>query len=1086
MEVYSFSSNFQFLEQEYPILANIASSAEYNCFSDPVTALFKLRQFGERITELLFDEHGMELPFENSFHNRLKALEFDKVLPERVKDLLFTLKNKGNIAVHQSKGTVDDAKMALFSAFKVGKWFCETYSVKSTDLSHVKFSAPKDLDSRHTLSLLESDFAELEKKYKALQQERKAEGISKEKEEIIRDKSEKAARKIDMSEAETRELIDAYLRQAGWEVNTQELNYKLKKTLPEKGKYMAIAEWPMGKKWADYTLFIDKKLYGIVEAKKYASDISTDLQQSKIYAELAEEKHEAKVLGDWFGYKVPFLFSANGRPYLEQIKTKSGIWFLDVRKERNASKPLKGWYSPEGLVQLYEQDIQAATDKLSSSDLDFLENPSGLSLRTYQIKAIKAVENRLINEPDEHRALLAMATGTGKTRTILGLCYRLIQTNRFKRILFLVDRTLLGIQASDTFKDNKIVGLNTFAETYEVKGLKDIAPSLDTRVHFATVQGMVKRLFYSENGNETPTIDQYDCIIIDEAHRGYLKDRELDEDELNFKDQRDYVSKYRMVLDYFDAFAIALTATPALHTKEIFGTPVYTYSYREAVIDGFLIDHEPPYLIKTKLSEEGIVWEAGEKPLAFDRENNAIIELDKLEDELAIEVAGFNKMVITEPFNRTVLKELVKELDPEGEEKTLVFCATDEHADLVVHLLKEEFSNIGVDLPDEAIQKITGKSYKPNELVKKYKNEQFPNIAVTVDLLTTGIDVPSICNLVFLRRIRSRILYEQMIGRATRRCDDINKEVFRIYDAVKIYDALKDFTQMNPVVPNPKISFAELIGELDLIESEEKARKQIEQLIAKLQRKKKSLSEEAIEKFKFNGSGKGPDDYINDLHQANTPENIEKLKSDSALWKFLDEYKPSPNYLLVSNHPDEIRDIQRGYGDAEKPEDYLTSFEQFIKENVNKVAAINIVVNKPKELTREALKELKMILDEKGFNRRTLQEAWKATKNQDIAADIISYIRTMALGSSLLSHEERIQKAMEKVRDLHPWNATQKKWLNRFEDRLVTESILSKQELNQGDFKSKGGGFERLNKIFEDELESILDTLNENLYTETA
>ena len=236
---------------------------------------------------------------------------------------------------------------------------------------------------------------------------------------------------------------------------------------------------------------------------------------------------------------------------------------------------------------------------------------------------------------------------------------------------------------------------------------------------------MVKRLFYNDNDISIPTVDAYDCIIIDEAHRGYLLDKEIDEDDLNFKDQRDYVSKYRMVLDYFDAFAVGLTATPALHTTDIFGKPVYTYSYREAVIDGYLIDHDPPYIIKTKLSEEGIVWKKGEKPQAYDKENNEIVELAELEDELSIEVAGFNKLVITENFNRAVITELVNQLDPESDEKTLIFAATDEHADLVVTLLKEAFSDIGLDLPENAIRKITGNTYDPQDLVKHYKNERF-------------------------------------------------------------------------------------------------------------------------------------------------------------------------------------------------------------------------------------------------------------------------------------------------------------------------------------------------------------------------
>jgi type I restriction enzyme R subunit len=398
------------------------------------------------------------------------------------------------------------------------------------------------------------------------------------------------------------------------------------------------------------------------------------------------------------------------------------------------------------------------------------------------------------------------------------------------------------------------------------------------------------------------------------------------------------------VLDYFDAAAIGMTATPALHTTEIFGTPIYNYTYREAVIDGFLIDHEPPYLIKTKLGEEGKIWERGDRLKVYDKENNQIIGLAELEDELAINIEGFNKMVITEPFNRTAISQLVQLIDPDGEEKTLIFAATDEHADLVVSILKEEYEKIGCDLNDNAIQKITGKSYDPEEQVRRYKNEKYPTIAVTVDLLTTGIDVPAICNIVFLRRVKSRILYEQMLGSATRRCDEIDKEVFRIYDAVQIYEALQDYTQMKPVTVNPLATFEELAAELGRIDSNERAAKQLDQIIAKFRRKCR---------------------YITD-------DNIDH-------------------------------------------------------------------------------------------------------------ADIISFIRNMALGDALISHEDRIRRAVEKVRAMKSWNRIQQKWIDRFEHQLLSENILQHDDLNQAPF-NENGGFDRLNKVFEEQLDQLISQLNENLY----
>jgi type I restriction enzyme, R subunit len=1081
------SSNFSFLEREFPILFNIASSAEYNLYSDPAISLIKLRSFLEKITDFIFETHDFEKPYDNSLHNRIRIIEDEGVLPLNISSLAHNIRHRGNAAAHEMKGTVEDAKTILFSAFKFGKWFYETYSEQNEDISALKFSLPKDLDARHALSELEKNYSELEKRFNDLLAAKEKQILAPGEKEEIRTRAEKSAKKIDLDEAETRELIDSQLRTAGWDVDSGILNYKLHKTLPQKGRNMAIAEWPAGEKWADYALFVGMELYGIVEAKRYAQDISTDLRQSKIYAERVEEKSNMKLVGKWKTYSVPFLFSTNGRPYLEQIKTKSGIWFLDVRNIENTARPLQAWFSPKGLQDLLSQNIQEANEKLLKNDKDFLSTKSGLGLREYQIKAIDKVEEAIVSEKDRKRVLLAMATGTGKTRTIMGLCYRLIQTNRFKRILFLVDRTALGKQALDAFRDNKIDDLKTFADIYKIEELRSAIPDVDTRLHFATVQSMVKRIFYSDEETAAiPPIDTYDCIIIDEAHRGYLLDREINEGDLEFKNQDDYVSKYRKVLDYFDAFAIGLTATPALHTTQIFGRPVHNYSYREAVIDGFLIDHEPPIQINTMLSQEGIVWKAGQKPKVYDKETNTIVEMDELEDELGFEVEQFNKLVITPNFNRTVVKQLVNYLDPEGAEKTLVFAASDEHADMLVNLFKEEFRAIGVEPGDLAIQKITGKSYDPLEQIKLFKNERFPNIAVTVDLLTTGIDVPPICNLVFMRRVRSRILYEQMIGRATRLCEEIKKESFRIFDAVKIYEALEDYTTMKPVVPNPNISFKELVGEIQHIKKdEERLKVQIEQIIAKLQRKKRKISEQAEEKFAHAAGVNDIESYINMLKDLPVHDAIARIVKADDLWKFLDEFKPSPAVQFFSDHQDEAREPERGYGKGQKPEDYLTGFKKFLDDNLNRITALQMLATKPAELDRKSLKELMMALDDAGYNSLHLRHAWREVKNEDIAADIISFIRTLSIGTSLVPHDVRIRNAVDKLKKTRSWNKVQERWLDRFEAQLKHEYILQKQDLDRPPFKEEGG-FQKLNKIFENNLEQVLQSLNENLYQDVG
>ena len=204
-----------------------------------------------------------------------------------------------------------------------------------------------------------------------------------------------------------------------------------------------------------------------------------------------------------------------------------------------------------------------------------------------------------------------MATGTGKTRTILGMIYRFLKAKRFRRVLFLVDRTALGDQALDVFTEVTLEGLMTLDEIYDIKQLADKDFDLDTKVQIATVQSLVKRILYPE-GDTKPATSDYDLIIVDEAHRGYIFDKELGEAELLYRDQREFMSKYRSVIDYFDAVKVALTATPALHTTEIFGMPVYAYSYRTAVVDGFLIDHDAPHIIETELSRNGIKYKPGD------------------------------------------------------------------------------------------------------------------------------------------------------------------------------------------------------------------------------------------------------------------------------------------------------------------------------------------------------------------------------------------------------------------------------------------------------------------------------------------
>ena len=653
---------------------------------------------------------------------------------------------------------------------------------------------------------------------------------------------------------------------------------------------------------------------------------------------------------------------------------------------------------------------------------------------------------------------------------------------RFKRILYLVDRNALGEQTMDTFKEVKLKDLLTLNQIYDVKELKDREFDKDTKVHICTVQSLVKRILYDDSDVRMGSTD-YDLLIVDEAHRGYILDKEMADEELLYRDQDDYRSKYRAVIDYFDAIKIALTATPALQTTEIFGAPVYTYDYRTAVIDGYLVDHDAPHIIKTKLSEEGITFAAGSTIPIYDPVTKQILNSEELDDDLTFEVDKFNKEVVTENFNRTVLTEIANDIDPNEKGKTLVFAVDDVHADMVTRLLQEIYSEQGVS--SEAIMKITGSiengnAKRINEVIRKFKNDTYPNIVVTVDLLTTGIDVEEIVNLVFLRRIRSRILFEQMLGRATRLCEDIGKTHFEIYDAVGVYNALEPVTNMKPVVVNNSTSFEEMVDGFDMLENEAQKKNQIDVIIAKIRRNKSGMSDENNDQFE-QMTGFTVDEFIKKINETDTNKATEMIKDNKSAFAFI-KRQPREHGKAISSDPDELVSHERGYGDAVKPEDYLQEFRAFIDNNLNEIAALNIIATRPRDLTRKSLKELKLILDRNGFSETMLNTAWKNMTNEDIAADIISFIRQKSLGDALISKEERITNAINKVKKTHPdLTKVQLGWLDRIEAQLLKETVLNRETFESAAFANKGG-FNAVNKAFGNKLDDFITEINDAMY----
>lgn len=1123
------SSNFSFLTGRAEPLVKLGGLAERYFRTDANTALIKLRQFCEVLTEIVAAHVGQYRAGDNLI-DLLRRLECADAIPRESARLFHELRINGNKAAHNGYADHAAALSCLKFAWQLGVWYHRSYG-GHPNFQPPPFAPPPDpriaslalktemerLRQAHTASLTDveraketarqAEEARLSAEERSLRDAEEHEALRRQLENLEAEKAalrtelerlqaaavaappqalaflttaaQTAAAAIDLDEAATRNIIDSQLRDRGWEADSQELTYR-SGARPAKGRNMAIAEWPTDTGPADYALFIGMTLVGVVEAKRKRKNVSAAIDQAERYSAGIRLPEGVEALGPWGDFRAPFLFATNGRPYLKQIETESGIWFRDARKSTRRRRALMDWYTPTGLRELIGMDQDAAQTALAAKPFDF-----GFDLRPYQRRAIEKVESALA---DDRRAMLvAMATGTGKTKLAIAMLSRLLETKRFRRVCFVVDRNILGGQTADEFKTTKIMGVRTFAEVFGVQGLKETSPDDATKVHVCTVQALAKRVL-APGDDGAPPVDQYDLLVIDECHRGYLLDRELSDDELAFRDQSEYISKYRRVLEYFDAVKIGLTATPALHTVEIFGRPVFTYTYREAVIDRYLIDHEPPIQITTALAAAGIRFQRGERLELLNTTSGEVTET-VAPDELAFDVETFNRSVITKAFNEAVATALAQYIDPTLPDKTLIFAVSDGHADMVVEAVKQALEDAYGEIDDADVRKITGSVDRPRELTLKFRNDPQPKIAVTVDLLTTGVDIPKITNLVFLRRVNSRILYEQMLGRATRKCDEIGKETFRIFDAVDLYPTLETMTDMKPVGVAPKRTFEQLFNELATATDDRHRELVRDELETKLRRNARTLHDAARAKY-LDAAGEGPEDTLHRLTNRPLAELSAWFAGRAGLGAVLDWRPDRPGQSVpISQHPDQLLTINHGYGrdgSLTRPEDFLEAFAAWIRDNVNTVAALSVLVNRPRDLTRADLRAIRLALDEQAFTDAALHRAWAQAKNEDIVASVIGHIRQAALGDPLRPYADRVKDALARLLRSRAWTPVQRKWLERIGKDVTDQLVIDRDFLNEGQYKANIGGFDRLNKVFDGRLETVIADLQEDVWRKTG
>jgi type I restriction enzyme R subunit len=848
----------------------------------------------------------------------------------------------------------------------------------------------------------------------------------------------------------------------------------------------AIEEFPTESGPADYALVVGGRLVGFIEAKRVSVSPQNVLEQAKRYARATDHG-----IGNWNGFRVPFIYATNGEI----------IWYADVRTGIYNARRISKFHTADGLQEKLVTDHHKAERWLADN------SPSQIArLRYYQRDAISSIETEI--RKGRREMLVAMATGTGKTFFTVAQIYRLLESKRARRILFLVDRKALAAQAVREFSSFNTLHGRKFDQEYEIYSQRfrkedfgDDEPfnpktlpneyltnpnDSHTFVYVSTIQRMAMNLFGPERSFEQKPDDPdyeedaekldipihaFDVIIADECHRGYSKQE---------------TSVWRDTLNHFDAIKIGLTATPAPHTTSVFGDPVFRYGVAQAITDGFLVDWDA-IKIKSDVKINGVFLEEGESIGRIDTTTGEEI-LDELEDERQYESTQIESEITVVDSNRKIIKELADHCYKHEEAtgrfpKTLIFAVNDmqhtSHADQIVSICREVFGQ-----GDDFVQKITGNANvdRPLQKIREFRNRPNPKIVVTVDMLTTGVDIPSLEFLVFMRPVKSRILWEQMLGRGTRLCAEINKTNFTVVDcfdgtlieyfknasAFKIEPPTKTPTPLKEVIEN-------IYQNVD-------RQYHTNLLVKRLQRIEKNMTGNAREQFAAfipdGDIGKFAADLPGKLKTNFTP-TLKLLRNENFQDLLLNYERAKKVFLVSYEEHDEVssQKIER-YGKFEKPEEYLEAFSKFVAANASSISALKIVLKNPKQWRTDALAELRQLLGQNDFREKDLQRAHDRVYHKALA-DIISMVKHAAdQQQTILTAEERVNRAVERVTSQHTFDDDQMKWLN-----LICEHLIENLTIDENDFDDlpvfyDRGGSARARRVFGTQLTPLVEQIN--------
>jgi len=912
-----------------------------------------------------------------------------------------------------------------------------------------------------------------------------------------------------------RDDIDRQLVACGWVIqNKAEINLHA-------GPGVAVREYQTDVGPADYVLFVDGKPVGVIEAKREeeGESLSVHEDQAEYYAEA-----KLKYLNN---EKLPFVYISTGT--LTRV--------TDFHDPKPRAREVFSFHRPETMREWLKKP-----KSLRASLHDLTELPPA-GLRECQIEAITSLEKSF--KENRPRALIQMATGSGKTFTAITFVYRLLKFTNARRILFLVDTRNLGEQAEQEFMayqpndDNR-----NFTSIYGVHRLKSKYIPGDNHVYISTIQRLYAVLkgqdlddsAEEENPNErwqpkeVPPVEYsaklplefFDFIVIDECHRSIY-------------------NLWMQVLDYFDAFQVGLTATPDKRTHAYFQQNLVSeYSHETAVADGVNVGYDV-FIIETKVTKQGsTLWHGNyielrdrvsrKKRLAMQDEDEAYSarQLDK-------DIVNLNQIrLVISTFKKHLPEMFPDRFDADGNfevPKTLVFAKTDSHADDIIKIIREEFAE-----ENRFCKKITYRSEDdPKSVLTSFRNDYYPRIAVTVDMIATGTDVKPLECLLFMRDVKSRNYFEQMKGRGTRIIDfddlkkvsptaKITKDHFVIVDAIGVSKSLK--TDSRSLEKKPGVPLKDLLAAITVGARSEEL---FTSLACRLTRLDKQLNDKERAGFVEKSGGKTIAQVVKDLLNAYNPDTIEALQEQAEkelpeaelpavearagqlnaelqneaakvfkgdLNKYIENLRKIHVQKIDTINPDELKAADWDKDNLAKAQQIVTSFTEWVVSHKDEIVALQIFYDQPyrrRELTYAMIRELseKIMLDRPGIATLSVWRAYEQLekvsgqpKNELMA--LVALIRkVVGIDETLTAYDKTVDRnfkawLFEKQAGNLKFNKEQMEWLYMLKDQIATSVHVDLEDLDYTPFDASGGRG-RMWQLFGDSMETILEELNEAL-----